>query len=134
MILLDTNLCVYVIKTRPPEVLARFNDFEPQDLAVSVVTAMELRVGALRASGTHYAGRVDALLGQLSVQPLGAEVVDFYSRTKVDLQRRGERIGPMDLLIAVHALSLGATLVTNTEREFRRIAGLRVENWVRAEG
>ncbi|WP_294000769.1 PIN domain-containing protein [Sphaerotilus sp.] len=131
MILLDTNICVYVIKTRPPEVLARFNDFEPEELAVSVVTAMELRVGALRASGTRYAGRVDALLGQLSVLPLGAEVVDFYSRTKVDLQRRGELIGPMDLLIAAHALGLGATLVTNNEREFRRIAGLRVENWVK---
>ena len=129
MILLDTNICVYVIKTRPPEVLARFNDFEPEELAVSVVTAMELRVGALRASGTHYAGRVDALLGQLSVLPLGEETVDFYSRTKVDLQRRGEVIGPMDLLIAAHALSLGATLVTNNEREFRRVAGLTVENW-----
>lgn len=72
--LLDTNICVYVIKTRPLEVLARFNDFEPQELAVSVVTAMELHIGA-------------------------------------------------------HALSLGATLVTNNEREFRRVAGLTVENW-----
>ena len=130
MILLDTNICVYVIKTRPPEVLARFNDFEPQALAVSVITAMELRVGALRASATHYAGRVEALLGQLSVLPLGVEAVDCYSRTKIDLQRSGELIGPMDLLIAAHALSLGATLVTNNEREFRRVPGLRVENWV----
>jgi tRNA(fMet)-specific endonuclease VapC len=129
-ILLDTNICIYVVKARPAAVLARFNDFVPGELAVSVITAMELRVGALRAAQTHYAGRVEALLEQLDVLPLGPAAVDAYARTRLDLQTRGEPIGPMDLLIAAHALSLGATLVTNNEREFCRVAGLRVENWV----
>lgn len=129
-ILLDTNICVYVVKARPASVLARFNDFEPGELAVSVITAMELRVGALRAAPTHYAGRVEVLLAQLDIQPLGPEAVEAYARTRLDLQTRGELIGPMDLLIAAHALSLNATLVTNNEREFRRVSGLRVENWV----
>jgi tRNA(fMet)-specific endonuclease VapC len=127
--LLDTNICVYVIKARPAEVLARFNDFEAGELAVSVITALELTVGARRASHTAYARRVEALLTQLEVLPLMAEVADAYATTRLDLQARGELIGPMDLLIAAHALSLNATLVTNNEREFRRVAGLRVENW-----
>lgn len=128
--LLDTNICVYVIKTRPAEVLARFNAFEPGELAVSVITALELTVGARRASHTAYAKRVQALLAQLEVLPLGPEVAEAYATTRLDLQARGEPIGPMDLLIAAHALSLGATLVTNNEREFRRVTGLAVENWV----
>jgi tRNA(fMet)-specific endonuclease VapC len=131
MILLDTNICVYVLKTRPPEVLERFNGFGREELAISVITAMELRVGAVRADGTHYPERVETLLGALEIVPLGVETIDVFAKTKVDLQRRGELIGPLDLLIAAHALSLDATLVTNNEREFRRVAGLRVENWVK---
>jgi tRNA(fMet)-specific endonuclease VapC len=128
--LLDTNICIYVIKARPPEVLARFNAFEPGELAVSVITALELTVGARQASQTAYARRVDALLSRLEVLPLLPAVAEAYAGTRLDLQARGELIGPMDLLIAAHALSLGATLVTNNEREFRRVSGLAVQNWV----
>jgi tRNA(fMet)-specific endonuclease VapC len=130
VILLDTNICVYVLKARPAAVLERFNSHDPGELAVSVVTAMELRVGALRAVGTNWAPRVDTLLGMLQVLPVGEEVVDVYARTRVDLQLRGEIIGPLDLLIAAHALALGATLVTNNEREFKRVTGLAVDDWV----
>ncbi len=129
MILLDTNICVYVIKARPAAVLARFNRHQAGDLGVSVVTAMELRVGALRAAHPNYAARVEALLAHLQVHPLGADVVEPFARLRADLLARGEVIGPFDTLIAAHALSLGATLVTNNEREFKRVAGLKVANW-----
>jgi tRNA(fMet)-specific endonuclease VapC len=132
VILLDTNICVYVLKSRPAAVLERFNHHDPGDLAISVVTAMELRVGALRAAGTNWPARVDTLLDMVQVVPLGNEVVDVYARIRVDLQRRGELIGPLDLLIAAHALALGATLVTNNEREFARVPGLTLANWAAA--
>lgn len=87
--LLDTNICVHVIKARPPEVLARFNGFEPGELVVSVITALELTVGARRASHTAYARRVEALLVQLEVLPLGPEVAQAYASTRLDLQAPG---------------------------------------------
>ena len=130
MILLDTNICVYVLKTRPSSVVARFSDFHAGELAVSVVTAMELRVGALRARNPRRAVEVSGLLSKLRICPLGDEVIDPFAQLKVSLQRAGQIVGPLDLLIAAQALSLDATLVTNNEREFRRVPGLRVENWV----
>lgn len=129
MILLDTNICVYVIKARPAALFERFNAFEPGQLGVSVVTAMELRVGALRAAHAHVAARVEALLTRLTVHALSSEVVEPFAQLKTRLMAQGEMIGPFDLLIAAHALSLGATLVTNNRREFDRVPGLPVENW-----
>jgi tRNA(fMet)-specific endonuclease VapC len=130
MILLDTNICVYLLKARPASVVARFSQYHAGELAVSVVTAMELRVGALRARNPRRAVEVRGLLSKLRIFPLGDEVVEPFAQVKVALQRTGQLIGPLDLLIAAQALSLGATLVTNNEREFRRVPGLVVDNWV----
>jgi tRNA(fMet)-specific endonuclease VapC len=133
MILLDTNICIYVVKGRPAAVLERFNAHEPGELAVSVITAMELRVGARKAGlDSRPARRVAALLQRLQVLPLGAEAIDHYASLRLALEGQGALIGPMDLLIAAHALALGATLVTHNTREFQRVPGLAFEDWASA--
>ncbi|MGH8674313.1 MAG: type II toxin-antitoxin system tRNA(fMet)-specific endonuclease VapC [Burkholderiales bacterium] len=129
MFLLDTNLCVYVIRQRPEPVFRRLSGTASERVAVSVITAFELEVGALRAQGRHYSEAVRRFLAEFSVLPLEDSARDTYARLRMELERRGEVIGAHDMLIAAHAIALGATLVTNNEKEFRRVKGLRIENW-----
>jgi tRNA(fMet)-specific endonuclease VapC len=130
VILLDTNICIYVAKGRPAGVLEHFNAHEPGELAISVITAMELRVGTMKAGAASKPARiVEALLARLRVLALDISAVDRYAALRLDLERRGLLIGPMDLQIAAHALALDATLVTNNEREFARVPGLKLANW-----
>ncbi len=130
MFLLDTNTCIYAIRRRPPGLQARLNSLDADHVALSVLVAMELEVGAMRAQSPAYAPAVQAWLSVFKILPLGDGAREDFARIKCDLMARGLMIGPMDLLIAAHALALGATLVTNNEREFKRVKGLRTENWV----
>jgi tRNA(fMet)-specific endonuclease VapC len=131
MILLDTNICVYLIRRRSEAVLGRLAEATERGerIAVSVITAFELEVGAQRAQGRRYSDAVRRFLAEVEVCPLDDAARAGYARLRTALERRGETIGPLDMLIAAHAVALKATLVTNNEREFRRVAGLRVENW-----
>lgn len=133
--LLDTNICIYVIRRRPSEVLAKFEAYEVGEIGVSSITVAELRYGAEKS------GRPSQNLEALSQFLLPLETADFdasaaaeYGRIRAALERRGTPIGPLDSLIAAHAVSLGATLVTNNIREFERVPGLELENWVNIEG
>jgi tRNA(fMet)-specific endonuclease VapC len=128
--LLDTNTCIYAIRKRPASVLARLNALDVDSVALSVVVAMDLEVGAMRAEARAYAPAVRRWLAEFKVLPLEDTSRVHFARIKCDLMERGQMIGPMDLLIASHALALGATLVTNNTREFRRVKGLKLENWV----
>ena len=130
MYLLDTNTCICAIRRRPPGVQTRLNELKAADVALSVVVAMELEVGAMRAQARAYAPAVRRWLAEFKVLPLGDDAREHFARVKCELMARGQLIGPMDLLIAAHALALGATLVTNNEREFKRVKGLKLENWV----
>ena len=130
MYLLDTNICVYIIRRRPDPVYRRLSRTAGRAVAISVVTAFELEIGALRAEGQHYSEAVRLFIGEFPVLPLEDSARKFYGQLRTALERRGEKIGAHDMLIAAHALALDATLVTNNEKEFRRIKGLRVENWV----
>jgi tRNA(fMet)-specific endonuclease VapC len=129
--LLDTNTFIYVRRRRPPLVRARFDKLEVGEAALSIITYGELIFGAEKAGdrATQIADleRLTALTPILSL-PLEAAAV--YGAIRAVLQARGEVIGPNDLWIAAHAKALGLTLVTNNEREFRRIAGLKIENWI----
>ena len=129
MYLLDTNICVYLIRKRPEMVFQRLSRTAAEEVAVSVVTAFELEIGALRAQGRAYSAAIGKLLREFPVLPLEDSAREAYGRLRTGLERRGERIGAHDMLIAAHAIALGATLVTNNESEFRRIKGLRIENW-----
>lgn len=130
MYLLDTNTCVYAIRRRPEPVYQRLSDSAGDIAALSVVTAFELEIGALRAQGRGYSEAVRKFLEAFPVLPLEDSARDAYGRLRTSLERQGERIGAHDMLIAAHALALGATLVTNNEKEFRRVKGLKIENWV----
>jgi len=130
MYLLDTNTCVYVIRKRPEAVFQRLSRTAGEEVALSVVTAFELEIGALRAQGRGYSEAIRRFLREFSVLPLEDSAREVYGRLRTGLGRRGERIGAHDMLIAAHAIALGATLVTNNEKEFKRVKGLRIENWV----
>jgi tRNA(fMet)-specific endonuclease VapC len=130
--LLDTDSCVFIARQKHPKVSHRFQSHRAGDLAMSIVTYGELRVGAEKS------GRYPATLDTLEVfarlvppLPMEIEVARVYSRVRLDLERRGQIIGPNDLWIAAHCLQLGLTLVTNNEREFRRIPNLPIENWTK---
>jgi tRNA(fMet)-specific endonuclease VapC len=130
MYLLDTNICVYVIRKRPESVFRRLSNIGKRGVAISVVTAFELEVGALRAQGTHYSEAVRLFIAELPVLSLDDSARTAYGQLRTALERRGEVIGAYDMLIAAHALAVDATLVTNNEKEFKRVKGLKIENWV----
>lgn len=130
MYLLDTNICVYVIRKRPESVYRRLSSAGERGVAISVVTAFELEAGALRAEGKHYSEAVRLFIAELPVLPLEDSARAAYGQLRTALERRAEIIGAYDMLIAAHAFTLNATLVTNNEKEFRRVKGLRIENWV----
>ena len=128
--LLDTNTCVYVIKRKPPSVVQQLRRTGLADVGISTITLSELLHGVEKSSRpAQNRAALNDFLSPLDIIPFDGLAAEAYGRIRADLERRGESIGPLDTLIAAHALSLGATLVTNNEREFRRVHGLTVENW-----
>lgn len=128
--LLDTNICIYIRQARPPKVKERFARMPPNSLAMSVITWGELLYGACRSVSPAAArAKLDHIAGQISVLPLPLEAAGHYGNIRAHLAGRGELIGPNDLWIAAHARAAGLILVTNNAREFRRVKGLKVENW-----
>ena len=129
--LLDTNICIYVIKRRPPQVLARFQRCAVGDLGLSTMTLAELEYGAAKSQfPARNQAALAAFILPLDVVPFDAAAAIAYGPIRATLERQGTPIGAMDLLIAAHAVSLGVTLVTNNTREFGRVPGLQVDNWV----
>ena len=128
--LLDTNMCVFVIRQKSPLVLQRLRQHQAGDVGISTVTLAELRYGADKSndpSKNHAA--LDAFLVPLETVEFNADAADEYGQVRSDLERRGLPIGPLDNMIAAHARSLGVTLVTNNVREFSRVTGLVLEDW-----
>jgi tRNA(fMet)-specific endonuclease VapC len=128
--LLDTNIVIYVIKRRPLEVLQTFN-LHASRMAISVVTLAELLHGAEKS--TQPAANlavVEDFCSRLEVLPYGNKAAQHYGAIRAALERTGQPIGVNDLHIAGHARSEGLVLVTNNEKEFARVPGLQIENWV----
>ena len=134
MILLDTNICIYVINTKPPEVLARFQQYRLGDIGISSVVAAELAYGVAKSQSARNRAALEMFMAPLEILPFDEQAVWRYGDLRAQLERRGLPIGSLDTMIAAHALSLDATLVTNNTREFERVAGLRLENWVASGG
>ena len=130
--MLDTNTCVDLIRQRNDRILRRMLRLKPDDLCVSSVTLSELEYGAAKSADP---GRnrlaLATFMTPLSVMPYDDAVAPVYGKLRAELERAGTPIGPLDTLIAAHALSLGLTVVTDNEREFRRVSGLKVENWTK---
>ena len=129
--LLDTNICIYALKNRPPEVLQKLREVGRAAVAVSVVTVMELRQGAEKseqAAANH--SKLDFFLHPMKVLSFDLEAALQGSRIRAQLERQGTKIGDLDSLIAAQALAGDLILVSNNLREFNRVPGLRTENWV----
>jgi tRNA(fMet)-specific endonuclease VapC len=130
--MLDSDTFSYLVREQTP-VLAKVALIGSQNLAMSVISQGEVLFGlARRPLGNARQKRLLALLDAITVLPLTAEVATAYSRVRAALEGAGIPIGPNDYWIAAHALSLGVTLVTNNTREFKRVKGLKVDNWVAA--
>lgn len=131
--LLDTNICVYIIRGRHKGVIERFRHHPLTDLMLSSVTTAELYCG-IEKSGhrEHNLEVLERFLLPLTVQPFDHDVSKVYGKLMAGLEQSGTPIGPLDTLIAAHALALDATLVTNTTREFEKVPNLRLENWTEA--
>ena len=128
--LLDTNICIYVIKNRPPAVRDRFNLYGDQ-LCISSITLTELLFGAEKSSSPpQNLAVVDSFAARLRVLPFDARAAAHAAQLRALLAKAGTPIGPYDTLIAGHARAEGLTVVTNYLREFARVPGLLVENWV----
>jgi len=129
-ILLDTDICIYAINRKRPEILSRVRDYRIGEVGISSITYAELRFGVENSARVEEnLDRLERFLLPLEVIPFDAEAGRHYGRIRSELKRLGCPIGSNDLLIAAHALALDTTLVTNNVREFSRIAGLRVEQW-----
>jgi len=129
--LLDTNICIYIHRRRPGKVLARFQKLEPGDVAISVITWGELLYGAEKSKQRKKALEILAEFKTfVPVLPIPESAGNTYGIIRASLESMGQPIGNNDLWIAAHAKAAGLTIVTNNEREFRRIAGLKVQNWV----
>jgi tRNA(fMet)-specific endonuclease VapC len=128
--LLDTNICIYIRQRRPEEVLRHFHKLRPGEAALSVITYGELLYGAAKSSQRADAlERLRELVHLLPALALPESAAETYGAIRADLEQKGEMIGNNDLWIAAHALASGFTLVTNNEKEFRRVPGLRIQNW-----
>ena len=131
MYMLDTDICIYIIKKRPANLLEKFNTIPPSTLCISTVTYAEMQYGVERSSSKKMNQRILAdFVSHLDVQPWDVAAARQYGKTRVSLEKRGKPIGNMDLLIAAHALSQQCILVSNNLREFSRVRGLQCENWV----
>ena len=130
MNLLDTNVCIALLRKRTPRVAERMAAVGADGLCISSITAGELFVGALK-SGRPQANVADVRSFVSSIKTLSfdTEAARLYGFIRSTLERTGEVIGPLDMLIAGHAASINATLVTNNVREFTRVPGLRIEDW-----
>ncbi len=128
--LLDTNTCIYIINRRPPEVFEHFAGREVGEVAISSITGAELTFGVAKSGSRKNRDALDKFLAPLVVLPFDETAMREYGELRSHLERQGQPIGALDQLIAAHALALDAVLVTNNEREFRRVPRLRLANWV----
>ena len=130
-VLLDTNICIYMIKNNPPEVRRHFERFVPGDIAISSITVAELHYGVEKsAAGEKNALALEAFLLPLEITPFDAESALTYGTIRAELERQGKPIGGMGMLIAAQAIARGFTLVTHNLKEFTRVPGLKCETWV----
>jgi len=130
--LLDTNICIYIIKKKPAEVFEKFKNLTIGDVGVSSITLAELQYGIEKSSNSEKNREaLEKFLTPIEIIDYGYEATVEYGKIRAELEKKGITIEPLDMLIASHAKSLDVIPVTNNVREFERIAGLRIENWAK---
>ncbi len=128
--MLDTNICIYIIKKKPVKVIDHLTNLPISDVGLSTITVSELEYGVAK-SGKIEQNKIAliAFLAPLEIVVYDLNAAGIYGEIRSYLEKQGQPIGPLDLLIAAHALSLNSILVTNNEREFKKVPGLKFENW-----
>lgn len=128
--LLDTNICIYIIKRRPPQVLERFRSRNLGEIGISAITVAELSYGVQKSQRVaQNQVALEQFLLPLALLEFDEAAALTYGKIRAELERQGNPIGSLDLLIAAQALNRGITLVTNNRGEFERVDGLAIENW-----
>lgn len=131
MYMLDTNMCIYIIKKRPTGLLEKFNSIPKNSLCISVATYAELQYGVERSSSKKMNQEIiKDFISRLIVLSWDMDAASQYGKIRSNLEKKGTPIGNMDLMIAAHALSQKCIIVSNNLREFKRVEGLKYENWV----
>jgi tRNA(fMet)-specific endonuclease VapC len=129
--MLDTDSCIALIKRKPAKMLDKLTSHAPGDVGLSAVTLAELRFGVAKSAQKDANARaLDEFLLPLEIADFDETAADVYGEVRAALEKAGTPIGPLDTQIGAHALSLGSVLVTHNTREFRRIPGLTVEDWL----
>ncbi len=130
--LIDTNICIYIMNKRPSDVISRFKKTDVGMIGISSITVSELQYGVSKSkSKNQNLKRLEEFLMPFEILSYDQMAAKYYGEIRSKLEKEGHIIGPLDMLIAAHALSKGLILVTNNEKEFKRIKTLKVENWVK---
>ena len=129
---LDTNICSYILRRHPAEMIQRFAALDKEQLWLSSIVAAELRFGAVKLGAPRFQAAVEGWLAGFDVRPWPVEATHHYASLRAALERSGKPIGGMDLMIAAHALAEDSVVITNNAREFHRVPGLAVEEWATA--
>ena len=128
--MLDTNICIFIIRQKSKKVLDRLLEHDPDDVCISAITYAELMHGVEKSQAVERNRAVlTQLLSSIEIMDFDDKAAEEYGMIRADLERKGYPIGPLDTMIAGHARSLGYTLVTNNTREFNRVENLSVEDW-----
>ncbi len=126
---LDTNICSYILRRHPQKMLERFAQLEQDEVWLSAIVAAELRFGAAKLASPRFSAAIEAWIDGFEIRPWPVEATHHYAEIRTGLEKMGQPIGGMDLMIAAHALSESSSLITNNAREFHRITNLQVEEW-----
>ena len=130
--LIDTNICIYIMNKRPVAVIEKFKQFEISEIGISTITVSELQYGAAKSTyRKKNEVRLEEFLAPLKILSYDQTAARVYGDIRFQLEKHGKPIGPLDLLIAAHAVSQNLVLVTNNIKEFNRIKELKVENWAK---
>jgi len=128
--MLDTNICIYIIKQKPMNVIARFKQVRISEIVLSSISLSELEYGVIKSSKPEQNELALAqFLAPIEILPYGDETARHYGHLRTYLEKQGTPIGSLDMLIAAHALSTGCVLITNNMEEFNRVPNLKIENW-----
>lgn len=132
MLMLDTNICIYIIKKKPETILKHFKLLQVGDVCISAVTLAELRYGVEKSQQPQKnQAALEEFILPIEVIAFDETTTHCYGRIKTYLEKKAIPIGAIDLMIAAHAQSLNSILVTHNKKEFSRIPGLTIENWAR---
>ncbi len=128
--MLDTNICIYIIKQKPKNIIERFRQAQVSEIGVSSTTLSELEYGVMKSAKSEQNKlALVQFIAPIEISAYDDVAAQHYGKIRAHLERQGTPIGSLDMLIAAHALSQNSVLITNNESEFKRVSNLRIENW-----